>query len=93
MIIENNDYILEQLSDNSIFWDLTFPKVIHKGKDNERIEFKDPIYGITLDSAKKRIALFRVNNKLGDSKKTSPEKFNVLYTEEKNIINKELINL
>ena len=35
MIIENNDYILEQLSDNSMFWDLTFPKVIHKGKDNE----------------------------------------------------------
>lgn len=93
MIIENNDYILEQLSDNSMFWDLTFPKVIHKGKDNERIEFKDPIYGVTLDSAKKRIALFRVNNKLGDNKKISPEKFNVLYIEEKNVINKELINL
>lgn len=93
MIIENNDYILEQLPDNSTFWDLTFPKVINKGKDSERVEFKDPIYGVTLDNAKKRIALFRVNKKLGNNKKTSPEKFNVLYTEEKAIINKELISL
>lgn len=93
MIIENNDYILEQLSDNSNFWDLTFPKIINKGKDTERVEFKDPIYGVTLDNAKKRIALFRVNKKLGDNTKTSPEKFSVLYKEEKTIINKELISL
>ena len=93
MIIENNDYILEQLSDNSILWDLTFPKIINKGKDNERVEFKDPLYGVTLDSAKKRIALFRVNKKLKGNVKISPEKFSVLYKEEKTIINEELINL
>lgn len=93
MIIENSDYVLEQISDTSLLWDLTFPKVINKGKDNERIEFKDPLYGIPIDNAKKRIALWRVNKKLDKDNKTTPNNFNILYKQEFDKINKELINI
>ena len=94
MIIETSDYILEQLSEHSIHWDLTFPKIVNKGKENERIEFKDPIYAIPIENAKKRIALWRVNKAIGDkTKKISPEQFNILYSKEIEKINKELINV
>ena len=63
MIIEESDFKLEQIDPTSNFWDLTFVKVINKGKINERTEFKDPLYGLTLDSAIRRIASFRMNSK------------------------------
>ena len=93
MIIENKDYILEQISKDSHFFDLTFPKVINKGKDNERIEFKDPLYGLTIEHAKKRIALWRINKQLVDSDKVSPEQFSTMYLKEKKLIDEELVNL
>lgn len=93
MIIEDKDYILEQISKDSHFFDLTFPKVINKGKDNERIEFKDPLYGLTIEHAKKRIALWRINKQLGDSDKVSSEQFSTMYLKEKKLIDEELVNL
>lgn len=63
MIIQEPDFKLEQVDVNSSFWDLTFIKVINKGKVNERTEFKDPIYGVTLDNAIRRIAAFRMNSR------------------------------
>lgn len=64
MKIQEEDFILEtSTSDSDIFWDLTFKKIINKGKDNERQEFKDPIYGIPFESALKRIVNFRILNK------------------------------
>ena len=91
MIIKTNDYILKQISEDSLFWDLTFSKVINKGKDTERIEFKDPIYGVTIESAKKRIALWRTNKKC--SEETTPQEFNKVYLQEKKIIEQELVEL
>lgn len=63
MLIEEHDFKLEQLDPTSNFWDLTFIKVINKGKVNERTEFKDPLYGLTLDSAILRIASFRMHSR------------------------------
>ena len=91
MIIETSDFILEQTSESSLLWDLTFSKVVNKGKENERVEFKDPLYGVSIESAKKRIALWRIN-KLFD-KKLAPNDFNTLYKQEKEKIDKELINI
>lgn len=91
MIIKTNDYILKQISEDSLFWDLTFSKVINKGKDTERIEFKDPIYGVTIESAKKRITLWRTNKKC--SEEITPQEFNKVYSNEKHLIEKELIDL
>lgn len=91
MIIETSDFILEQTSESSLLWDLTFSKIVNKGKENERIEFKDPLYGVSIESAKKRIALWRIN-KLVD-KKLAPNDFNTLYKQEKEKIDKELTNI
>jgi hypothetical protein len=91
MTIKTDDYILKQISEDSLFWDLTFPKVVNKGKDNERVEFKDPLYGITMDSAKKRIAIWRTNKKI--SEETTPQEFNKVYLQEKKIIEQELVDL
>ena len=91
MIIKTDDYILKQISEDSLFWDLTFSKVVNKGKTNERIEFKDPIYGISIESAKKRIALWRTNKKLLEE--TTPQEFSKVYSNEKKIIEKELVDL
>ncbi len=91
MIIKNDDYILKQISEDSLFWDLTFSKIVNKGKDTERIEFKDPIYGISMETAKKRIALWRTNKKLKEE--TNPEEFRKVYLQEKEIIEKELVTI
>lgn len=91
MIIKNDDYILKQISEDSLFWDLTFSKIVNKGKDTERIEFKDPIYGISMETAKKRITLWRTNKKLKEE--TNPEEFRKVYLQEKEIIEKELVTI
>ena len=91
MIIKNDDYIVKQIAEDSLFWDLTFSKIVNKGKDTERIEFKDPIYGISMETAKKRIALWRTNKKLKEE--TNPEEFRKVYLQEKEIIEKELVTI
>ena len=34
MRIEEKDFILETSNDSGLFWDLSLPKVVNKGKEN-----------------------------------------------------------
>lgn len=65
MIIEEHDFKLESTSDFGRFWDLYLPKIINKGKDNERTEMTLDGYSLTLPTALTRVARFRmgVNDK------------------------------
>ena len=67
MRIEEKDFILETSNDSGLFWDLSLPKVVNKGKENERIEWDKPKYGLQLETALKYIAHCKAVNKLGDS--------------------------
>ena len=63
MIIEENDFRLTPVDSSSQVFDLELLyKVQPKGKE-ARYEFKQEAFGISLESAIKRIAQFRVNNK------------------------------
>ena len=63
MVIEESDFRLTQISDSSCFWDLELLYTIRpKGKES-RQEFKTCGYGLTLSSAIKHIANFRIAQK------------------------------
>lgn len=63
MIIEENDFRLTPVDSSSQVFDLELLyKIQPKGKE-ARYEFKQEAFGISLESAIKRIAQFRVNNK------------------------------
>lgn len=64
--IEESDFRLIPVSDNLIFFDVEYLYTVNKGKENERTEFRNIAYGVPLDSAIKRIAGCRVNNKIKD---------------------------
>ena len=66
MRIEEKDFILETSNDSGLFWDLSLPKVVNKGKENERTEWDKPKYGLQLETALKYIAHYKAVNKLGD---------------------------
>ena len=87
MRIEEKDFILETSNDSGLFQDLYLPKVVNKGKDNERIEWDKPKYGLQLNTALKYIAHYKAINKLGDVS-TLKE-----YVREYNSAAKELDNL
>lgn len=62
MIIEEKDFRLIPISDSSITFDLELLYTIRpKGKE-ERQEFKNVAYGISLELAIKKIAQYRVIN-------------------------------
>ena len=63
MIIEESDFRLIPVKESGLLFDLELLKVINKGKENERTEFKNIAYGISLDHAVHRIAQYRVNQK------------------------------
>ena len=63
MIIENKDYILEQISKDSHFFDLTFPKVINKGKDNERTDLVLISYGLPFETSVQMYILDKLRDK------------------------------
>lgn len=63
MIIEESDFKLEQVSDTSDRFDLDLLRIVNKGKANERAEFKNEAYGISLVNAMKKIILYRMNLK------------------------------
>lgn len=66
MIIEEKDFRLIPVNDSSIFFDLELLyKIQPKGKES-RYEFKNAAYGISLESAIKKVAQFRVTNKNND---------------------------
>lgn len=67
MIIEESDFRLIPVKEAGLLFDLELLKVINKGKENERTEFKNIAYGITIESALKYIANARINAKYNNS--------------------------
>ena len=63
MVIEESDFRLIPVKESGLLFDLELLKVINKGKENERTEFKNIAYGITLESALKYIANARISSK------------------------------
>ena len=60
MIIEEKDFRLFPISEDSALFDLSFKKIVNKGKVGE---WGSPIYGIDLGSAIKRIIMHRCASK------------------------------
>lgn len=81
MVIEEKDFRLTPVKDCLDKFDLEILKVVNKGKENERKEFKTIAYGISLESALRYVA----SNRLADN---SPDVINLkTYLQEyKNII-------
>lgn len=63
MIIEEKDFRLTSISDNSPLFDLELLYTVKPKGKPEREEFKNVAYGIPLDSALQRIVSYRVNNR------------------------------
>lgn len=63
MEIVEKDFKLTPISEDHPSFDLELLYVINKGKANERLEFKNSAYGISLDTAIRKIAHYRVNCK------------------------------
>lgn len=61
MEVVEKDFKLIPLDGN--FFDLEFLYTVNKGKENERQEFRNAAYGITLESAIKRIVNHRILDK------------------------------
>lgn len=66
MVIAENDFKLESVGKDSLLWDLSLLQIINKGKANERKEFKNTGYGMTLDRALTIAAHARIYNKYED---------------------------
>lgn len=55
------DYILEQIEDSSYMFDLKLKRTVHGRNGVDREEFKLEAYGLPLDIAFLRIAMFRMS--------------------------------
>ena len=62
MQIQGDFYRITSIDDSSPFWDLELLKTI-KSKTNPRQEYVNAGYGLTLDSAIKRIIQFAISSK------------------------------
>lgn len=62
MIIEEEDFRLTSVNEFSPHFDLELQYVIRPRGKEPRLEFKNVAYGITLESALRKIAQFRINN-------------------------------
>lgn len=62
MQIQGDFYKITSIDDSSPFWDLELLKSI-KSKTNPRQEYVNAGYGLTLDSAIKRIIQFAISSK------------------------------
>lgn len=65
MTIEEADFRLTPCSEASSQFDLELLYVVNKGKDNERTEFRNAGYGLSLESAIRKITMSRIGNKYG----------------------------
>ena len=63
MEIIEDDFKLIPISENDPSFDLELLYVVNKGKSNERTEFKNVAYGISLETAIKKIVHYKVNCK------------------------------
>ena len=64
MTIEESDFRLTSVNDYSNLFNLEILSVINKVKSNERKEFKNVAYGVSLENAIKRVAFYRTSMKL-----------------------------
>lgn len=62
MIIEERDFRIIPINENSYFFDLELLKEV-KGKSEIREEFKNVGYGLTLVNCIKKIVMFRISKK------------------------------
>lgn len=60
MIIEEKDFRLTPIKDSGDRFDLELLRIVNKGKETERQEFRNAAYGITIESAMRYIANARV---------------------------------
>ena len=63
MTIEEADFKLIPCSESSSRYDLEVLYIVNKGKSNERTEFRNVGYGLSLESAIRRIIRYRIGNK------------------------------
>lgn len=63
MIIQEKDFRLIPVKESGNSFDLELLHTINKGKANERQEFKDVAYGISIDRAISYIINFRISSK------------------------------
>lgn len=63
MIIEESDFRLENSNDFSQFWDLELLYTVKPKSGEARNEFKNSGYGLTLETAIKRIINYRISKK------------------------------
>jgi hypothetical protein len=66
MVIEEKDFRLIPLRDGIKKFDLELLYTVNKGKENERQEFKNAAYGISLESALKCVADYRLCSMYAD---------------------------
>lgn len=66
MTIEEADFRLTPCSEASSHFDLELLYVVNKGKDNERTEFRNAGYGLSLESAIRKITMSRIGSKYGE---------------------------
>lgn len=66
MIIEEHDFRLTPCSESSSMFDLDLLYVVNKGKDNERTEFRNAGYGLSIEHALRKVAMSRLEKKYGE---------------------------
>lgn len=66
MEIVEKDFKLTSVGKDSLLWDLSLLQIVNKGKSNEREEFKNVGYGMTLSRALAIAAHARIYNKYED---------------------------
>lgn len=64
MVIEENDFKIIPIDDSSKLFDLELLYTVNKGKQNERTEFRNVAYGISLEHALEKIIMNRIQRKL-----------------------------
>lgn len=66
MTIEEKDFRLIPCNEAACQFDLELLYVVNKGKSNERTEFRTFGYGMSLESAIRKIAMNRLERKSGE---------------------------
>lgn len=75
MVIEEADFRLIPIDDSTPRFDLELLYKVRPRNGESRTEFKNVAYGIQLDTAIKKIAQYRVSNKLEESAVSLKEYF------------------
>lgn len=63
MVIEEKDFRLIPCNEASMLFDIELLYVVNKGKANERTEFRNAGYGVSLENAIRKITMNRVGSK------------------------------